>query len=440
MFENEIAIFDSLQELLDRNPCACRGVLGLCAVQLTREIPSAAVTLGERPLLKINPDFVRAHCRTSDDLHTVLMHEFLHVMLRHTQKFPVARWELNLALDLVINPMVCRMLGEESVDFFLRLYGAETGLLRLLGPPRRAHEVGVGRHGSEPRVFDDANAHLERLHRVAWAWNRPPSLADVMALLFEAGLKLQPEQLPRLLGQHVASGEEGEKADASVDQTYYIERHVLPALGKWGAADLQEPSLPQITALQRWKVDVRQLLRSVLIEAAGAGPGPSGILDAVELPYLTPADRRSALRSLWAPIFPMSRHPLRPRSQGAVAIYLDVSGSMDDAMPHLIGLLQEHAAWIRPPLLAFSTVVAPAVLRHGKLATESTGGTALSSVYAHLARTRPARALVITDGYVEPGLPPPPVPLTALLTPDGFPHLLTAAGIPVHTLPAFPSS
>ena len=125
MFENEIAIFDSLQELLDRNPCACRGVLGLCAVQLTREIPSAAVTLGERPLLKINPDFVRAHCRTSEDLHTVLMHEFLHVMLRHTQKFPVARWELNLALDLVINPMVCRMLGEESVDFFLRLYGAE---------------------------------------------------------------------------------------------------------------------------------------------------------------------------------------------------------------------------------------------------------------------------------------------------------------------------
>lgn len=58
--------------------------------------------------------------------------------------------------------------------------------------------------------------------------------------------------------------------------------------------------------------------------------------------------------------------------------------------------------YIRRPLWAFSTVVAPARIERGRLLAETTGGTSLSAVLDRVTRTRPKAAIVVTDGYIEP--------------------------------------
>jgi hypothetical protein len=66
-------------------------------------------------------------------------------------------------------------------------------------------------------------------------------------------------------------------------------------------------------------------------------------------------------------------------------------------------------------------------------------------VLAHVARTRPAAAIVVTDGYIE-RLAPRAVAkalaatrLTALVTRDGNPALLRHAGIPYRQLDQLPT-
>jgi predicted metal-dependent peptidase len=41
------------------------------------------------------------------------------------------------------------------------------------------------------------------------------------------------------------------------------------------------------------------------------------------------------------------------------------------------------------------------VIERGALKAQTTGGTSMACVLAHLARTKPEAAVVVTDGYIE---------------------------------------
>src|SRR6185295_12997906 len=90
-----------------------------------------------------------------------------------------------------------------------------------------------------------------------------------------------------------------------------------------------------------------------------------------------------------------------PRREGTTQVYLDVSGSMHAEMPLVIALLARLSNWIQRPFWAFSDVVAPAVIEGGLLKAQTTGGTSMACVLEHVAKTRPAAAVVLTDGYIE---------------------------------------
>jgi hypothetical protein len=117
---------------------------------------------------------------------------------------------------------------------------------------------------------------------------------------------------------------------------------------------------------------------------------------------------------------------------------------MSAEMPLVIALLARLSQWIRRPFWAFSDVVAPAVIERGQLKARTTGGTSMACVLAHVAKTRPAAAIVLTDGYVE-SLDRAAVRkalsgtrLTALVTRDGSPAELLRAGIPYRQLDKVP--
>ena len=163
------------------------------------------------------------------------------------------------------------------------------------------------------------------------------------------------------------------------------------------------------------------------------------------IPVLSPGDRRAFIRSMWTPFIPdadwsgVIREPA-----GTAQVYLDVSGSMDLEMPLIVALLGRLSRHIRRPFWAFSDEVAPAVIRDNQLRAMTSGGTSMSCVLEHLAVTRPACAVVVTDGYIEEVEPEllgkvSGIRLHAIVTRDGNPSSLERAGIPCTQLDEVPS-
>ena len=108
-------------------------------------------------------------------------------------------------------------------------------------------------------------------------------------------------------------------------------------------------------------------------------------------------------------------------------------------MPLIIALLGRLSRYIRRPFWAFSNCIAPAVIKNGQLVASTTGGTSMACVLQHLAQTRPATAIVITDGYIErlrPSLVEKAagVRLHARVTRDGSPADFAELGSPTPSL------
>jgi predicted metal-dependent peptidase len=129
---------------------------------------------------------------------------------------------------------------------------------------------------------------------------------------------------------------------------------------------------------------------------------------------------------------------------GTAQIYLDVSGSMNAEMGLIIGLLNRLRRFLRMPFWAFSNKVSPAHIDGGALKTNTTGGTSLTCVLEHIAKTRPESAVIITDGYIET-IPRTLVLQTnhtrihTLLTRDGSATELNQAGLSYTQLPKVPA-
>ena len=197
-------------------------------------------------------------------------------------------------------------------------------------------------------------------------------------------------------------------------------------------------------AIERWRRSTWVVLRKHLL------PDPEGAKTEFEtmnaaLPVLSPSDRRSFARALWSPLIPESAWQHQRRSLGASAqVYLDASGSMNAEMPLIVALLARLGAHIRRPFWAFSNVVAPARIINNCLHADTTGGTSIACVLAHLAHTRPRSAVIVTDGYIEAVEPQwlaacAGIRLHVVVTRDGSPALLQRAGIPYTQLGRLPA-
>ena len=123
------------RELIDENPLAIRAVLKVLRVEFTDTVPTLAVTCEQRPRLLVNLAFVREHCRTEAHVKAVVCHEFLHVLLRHTERFTTLTRPEHLAVDAVINAIIHRSLGPDYSGMMSRYYADERGVARLLRPP-----------------------------------------------------------------------------------------------------------------------------------------------------------------------------------------------------------------------------------------------------------------------------------------------------------------
>jgi len=442
------------RELIDENPFAARAALKVLHIEFSDTVPTLAVSLEARPRLLVNLAFLREHCLAEDEVKAVICHEFLHILLRHTERFRALDPVQNLALDAVINAIIHREFGTRYSGFMSRFYAAERGLGRLLRPPAAGRYYVLWNEKVDPvksawrglydgrLVADDILdlarelAGIRRLHRqplLGGHQGRESGKAGGQAP--EAGQGGEPRPLPSVLSEALDQGLKAMNGEG-------IWRS--PKGRGVGATAYQAVVSAADARLGRWRQEAYTVLRRHLSpdpRSANREPRPYEFA----LPVLSTADRRAALRTLWSPFLPEALwRGEQARPGGTAQVYLDVSGSMNAEMPLLVQLLGQLGRYIRRPFWAFSDEVAPAVIENGRLKTGTTGGTTMACVLRHIARTRPSAAVVITDGYIEQ-LPPALVRgigntrLHAIVSRDGSPDRLRAAGIPYTQLARIPT-
>jgi hypothetical protein len=400
------------------------GLLSLLRIEETSAVQTASVSCERRPVLRINPAFVREHCRSDEHLFLLVMHELHHVLLGHTRLFPRATRAHNMAFDAVINAMlVMRFPGETYRSFFLDLYGDTEGALRLLAPPRGA-------------PIEDAA--LDRLHHMLYE-SHGVTAEEVFNAITEA---VSSADLPDEIGD-VLLGDHGNEEDWGT--TGQADPGVVEAIRKivekWPPpeAPIRGRSLDDVLKRTDVRADrpaatVLGVLRRALLGAArnknvGATLGPRTTRFQDALP--TASDRHaSVLRAAGGQPLLHWRDGIvrRGARSGLTQVYLDVSGSMDQYIPALYGGLAALRQHVEPNVLLFSTRVREISLedlRRGRV--DTTGGTDLACVLREIQARRSRKVLLVTDGYV--GAPTQGqirqlraarCEVRVLLTPDGW--------------------
>jgi len=433
-----------LTELIDENPFAVRAVLRILDIEFTDRVDTMAVTVEVRPRLLVNLGFVNKHCKSETDVKTVICHEFLHVLLRHTDRVDLNTPADHLALDAVINAIIHRTLGSEYSGMMSRYYANVSFPYKLLRPYtyqeqyrdfkkwRPLFEVWIALYAG--RLCADDIRELANDFTLAKLGPRGGYLGghdnpgDEYVLVTGASLSDSPALADALARSLRAMNGDG------------IWRSAKPGVG---ATAYQNQVAASDAGVEKWKRDTHRVLKRHLLPDPRSPREPDG--EAVShLPVLNASDRRGFARALWSPLLPdIAWTSQKYAPAGRAQVYLDVSGSMNAEMPLIVALLARLSRHIKRPFWAFSNRVAPAVIRDGQLVADTTGGTSMSCVLEHLAHTRPRAAVVVTDGYIE-SLDRKLLDachatrLHAIVTRDGNAHELRRAGIPYNQLGRLP--
>lgn len=375
-------------------------LLSLLEVEASRNVPTAAVSLGGRSRLQINPDFAAAHCSGDSALVMLVLHELFHVVLGHTRLYERATPALNFAFDAVINAQLCLLFpGPESTQLFRELYAAQDRPWALLRPPegwRTPMERWLpGSFGAlHRRLYTDESLSYEDLFRL---------LAD------EAGKgSALSGDMDALLGSHGESSEEGLDPDLLAE--------IREIIADWPMVEMRS-GRDQGRTERAFRLEHHErkssavaILRQALRNLGDQNIGGTGRLRVTTssaptiLPHRVTADRRAAVLEACGtePLLFNGELPHRAFQRGEkVHVYLDVSGSMSAVIAPLYAALTQLTTWMAPSLHLFSTTVRDITqdeLRRRQGAT--TDGTDISAVTAHMVKNSIRRALVVTDGWV----------------------------------------
>lgn len=413
-----------MADMADENAFACQALFQITGTRLTTGVDTLAVTLSDEPMLLVNPDFLRRHAHTEADIRCFLLHEFLHVILRHTETYEENTPLLNIALDAVINAIIHRSCGAELSDTLARLYPPD-GLASLLRPWGKADAATTrqwkalhGRIYSGSIAADDLHELLEALI------SKKMSIEGVVPI-----------------GNHSGQGEVSRENAERLDEI--VKR--MTGVRIWnhrqdpGTGDRMERLVRRLreTRIEAWRQETATLVDACLQTDPDRMEHQPAEL---RLPILSPRDRRAFAGLRHSPFLPLSVHGLADMAPALTAsVYLDVSGSMDPLLDEMASLLSLFQRRIRNPLWTFSNEVSEARIHNERLLCSTTQGTGIGCVFDHIREQGTGRTLIVTDGHVEKIRKEmlrdiDPRSLRILVTPDGSTQSFDAWHIPCHRL------
>lgn len=356
------------------------------------DTPTASIDA--QGVLRYNPKFVQKHVSTTHDLFCLIAHEMMHALFGH---FVHGQGKLeNIAGDLVINACICRLYEQSSDNGSLfRKFYEPIGIQGLLRP---GSNMNGSRYWALYNDFYNSSAQ------------RKLSTGEVLQTLKILNDKEESEKVV-LLGSHGnRAGKESQPGKGNdlphevvsqfADDLKNAIQHV-PGKGIGFGDSLYELLVHVIeskasikkTLLQKFatKQKLNNFLQSFRRPRVSASPIPLRISkrDLVMLASGVP------------PFHYHNRSHEDAKQKCGLVIYLDVSGSVNEHLPEIIGLLQDLKMELKSILLFSNKVVEIPFksLLAGKV--ETTYGTDFDCIAQHVLDNHVDKAIVLTDGYAN---------------------------------------
>ena len=364
------------------------------SVEETASCPTACIS--SEGVLRYNPAFATKYVACNDDLFCLVMHEIMHPMFGH---FIYKSGHLeNIAADMVINASISQLFQEasESGSLFRKTY-QPCGMEGLLRPISRMYD---SRYGKLYDVFYGNRHKTDQLTtgEVIQALKVLTPSYDAKAIL--------------LIGSH-ATGEAADGTDApdlsglstedlcriaeNLKQAAQYPKNRMAGHGE----NLYDLFLEAIKThlsirkvlLQKFatKRKVDRFKQSIHQPAIGVSPIP-----------LHPSKRDIVLLAAGIPPFHYHNHVQRVATkEHGLAVYLDVSGSVNEHLPEIVGVLSSLKAELTSIFLFSNKVVEIPfkVLLAGHV--QSTYGTDFDCIAESIVERDLDKAVIFTDGYAS---------------------------------------
>ena len=352
-------------------------------------IPTACINA--QGALRYNPEFVSQHVRSSVDLFCLLFHELLHPAFGHFihPTDDVA----NIACDAIINAIITHVFAEPSGggSLFLRAY-PERGLPALLRPHSAMNhsryqllyrELYPQTHGVGSLSTGEVIQALRTLV--------PPSPKETVLLLgshsTDKGQTPPTDRWPTAVASRIA------------DDLLHAIQHSGSAAGTW--PHLQELL---IEVLKRKKTVREDLLaRYATRRAVGQFFHEHYRPRRVTSPFPVRPSRRDLVllsAGVWPGLFRCQQQARRDETKG-VAVFLDVSGSVNEHLPGIVGLLTRYRYRIDTVYQFSNTVAETSLDSLAKGHVRTTYGTDFDCVARVILDKECDRAVIFTDGYAS---------------------------------------
>ena len=418
-------------------PYGLEQLLSLIDVEESESIPSAAIPLGGRPKIYINPQFVEKHCQEDDALAALILHELHHLLLGHTRLFKRITPLHNIAFDAVINAMIARQ-EPRYATLFTQIYDPHTFPQCLLRPPE----------GFPYTPQFPTNMHDEFKHLILELYT---STQTTFLEVFECITKNTHilSLHPMLLGSHgkdVRGITQHDDPDLFAAVRHIVERWPQPKDPKIGR------SLRNVIDTKFLHIEKQERPEDIFIRAIKNCADQGYIQlknhlqrDTQSLHQCWPnmRDRRAFAfsQSGVASLLYQKELPSQPAIH-PVVFYFDVSGSMDSIISAAASAIIRCSQWIQKEIYIFSTKLFPITLEDlAKGSYRSTGGTSFDVVAQHIHENHIRSAVILSDGYVGP-TPKNFIPackkanLQLILTPNGYSEDLKSIVKNIHFLGA----
>jgi len=353
------------------------------------EDPNVPTTcINAKGVLRYNPDFVRMNVKTGVDLFCLTFHEVLHPVFGH---FIHPNDEVaNIACDAIINSVISNLFAEASGSgaLFRRIY-PERDLPAILRPDS---DLRFSRYG---RLYEYLHPRARQQTRL--------SAGEVIQTLRALMPSTRMDIL--LLGSHGTAGAKGDGREGIPTATIqglsrdFLQK--LPATSNGaGCWDHLKDLLVEV-------LNTKKTIRQSLLTGYTTRRKIEGFFDVgqrmrrITSPFpINPSRRDLVLLSagVW-PGFFRNRQPEIVQKPKGIAVFLDVSGSVNDYLPEIIGILSGLRNRIRTVHLFSNTVVDVPFAELCKGQVQTTYGTDFDCIAKTILDNEYERAVVITDGY-----------------------------------------
>ncbi len=363
-------------------------------VRFVEESPNCPTAcISSEGVLQYNPAFAARHIACDEDLFCLVMHEIMHPMFGHFI-YQGGQME-NLAADMVINASISLLFPDASGDghLFKKTYEPR-GMEGLLRPLSRMYDSRYG------RLYDTL---------YSCGWGAPNLSTGEVIQTLKVLTPVTEVRTVLLFGSHggqaagrpVGDSLGGLSAETLSRIAEDLRKSAKSPKSRWAGRghSLYELFLEAIKThlsirkvlLQKFatKQKVDRFKQSIQRTAIGVSPIP-----------LHPSKRDFVLLAAGIPPFHYHNHVQRAAvKELGLAVYLDVSGSVNDSLPEIVGVLSSLRTELTTIFLFSNRVVEVPfkTLLAGHLKT--TYGTDFDCIAESILERSLDKAVILTDGY-----------------------------------------